>query len=66
MVLTYLDNNKNQNLIACVGDSYDIFNFTDFVTKGEIKDKIDNWIRFGNNMTKRELLAFSGSDWKKH
>lgn len=32
----------------------------------EIKDKIDNWIRFGNNMTKRELLAFSGSDWKKH
>ena len=32
----------------------------------EIKDKIDNWIRFGDNMTKRELLAFSGSDWKKH
>ena len=32
----------------------------------EIKDKIDSWIRFGGNMTKREILSFSGSDWKKH
>lgn len=32
----------------------------------EIKDKIDSWIRFGDNMTKREILSFSGSDWKKH
>ena len=32
----------------------------------EIKDKIDSWIRFGGNMTKREILSFSGSGWKKH
>ena len=32
----------------------------------EIKDKIDSWIRFGGNMSKREILSFSGSDWKKH
>lgn len=32
----------------------------------DIDDKIDNWIRFGGNMTKREILSFSGSDWKKH
>ena len=32
----------------------------------EIKDKIDSWIRFVDNMTKREILSFSGSDWKKH
>lgn len=32
----------------------------------DIDDKIDSWIRFGNNMTKREILSFSGSDWKKH
>ena len=32
----------------------------------EIKDKIDSWIRFGDKMTKREILSFSGSDWKKH
>ena len=31
----------------------------------DIDDKIDNWIRFGGNMTKREILSFSGSDWKK-
>lgn len=30
----------------------------------DIDDKIDNWIRFGGNMTKREILSFSGSDWK--
>ena len=32
----------------------------------DIDDKIDSWIRFGGNMTKREMLSFSGSDWKKH
>ena len=32
----------------------------------KVDDKIDNWIRFGGNMTKREILSFSGSDWKKH
>ena len=32
----------------------------------KVDDKIDNWIRFGDNMTKREILSFSGSDWKKH
>lgn len=32
----------------------------------DIDDKIDSWIRFGDNMTKREILSFSGSDWKKH
>ena len=32
----------------------------------DIDDKIDSWIRFGGNMTKREILSFSGSDWKKH
>lgn len=42
MVLTYLNNNKNQNLIACVGDSYDIFKFTEMVTSGEFKEKIES------------------------
>jgi len=42
MVLTYLNNNKNQNLIACVGDSYDIFKFTEMVTCGEFKEKIES------------------------
>lgn len=32
----------------------------------DIDDKIDSWIRFGGNMTKREILSFSGSDWKKY
>ena len=32
----------------------------------EVKDKIHQWIRFGTNMTKKEILAFSGSDWSKH
>lgn len=32
----------------------------------KVDDKIDNWIRFGDNMTKREILSFLGSDWKKH
>ena len=32
----------------------------------KVDDRIDNWIRFGGNMTKREILSFSGSDWKKH
>jgi nicotinamide phosphoribosyltransferase len=41
-VMNFLEKNKGKNLIACVGDSYDIFNFTDFITKGEFKNKIEN------------------------
>jgi nicotinamide phosphoribosyltransferase len=40
--MNFLEKNKGKNLIACVGDSYDIFNFTDFITKGEFKNKIEN------------------------
>ena len=32
----------------------------------KVDDKIDNWIRFGDNMTKREILSFFFFFWKKH
>lgn len=41
-VLNFLEKNKRKAIIACVGDSYDIFEFTDFVTKGEFKEKIES------------------------
>ncbi len=42
MVMNHLENNKGRPLIASVGDSYDIFNFTDKVTSGEFKGKIES------------------------
>lgn len=41
-VRNFLEKNKSKHIIACVGDSYDIYNFTDFVTKGEFKEKIES------------------------
>ena len=38
----------------------------EYQLQSDIEDKINSWIRFGGNMTKREILSFSGSDWKKH
>lgn len=42
MVMNHLENNKGNPIIACVGDSYDIFNFTDKVTSGKFKEKIES------------------------
>ena len=41
-VMNFLEVSKGRPMIACVGDSYDIYNFTDFVTKGEFKEKIES------------------------
>lgn len=41
-VMNFLEINKNKRFIACVGDSYDIYNFTNFVTTGEFKEKIES------------------------
>ena len=38
----------------------------EYQLQSDVEDKINSWIRFGGNMTKREILSFSGSDWKKH
>ena len=38
----------------------------EYQLQNDVEDKINSWIRFGGNMTKREILSFSGSDWKKH
>ena len=38
----------------------------EYQLQSDVEDKINSWIRFGDNMTKREILSFSGSDWKKH
>lgn len=37
-----LEKYKHRALIACVGDSYDIYNFTDKVTSGSLKEKIES------------------------
>jgi hypothetical protein len=37
-----LEKYKHRALIACVGDSYDIYNFTDKVTSGLLKEKIES------------------------
>ena len=41
-VMNFIEINKNKRMIACVGDSYDIYNFTDTVTSGEFKEKIES------------------------
>lgn len=38
----------------------------EYQLQSDVEDKINSWIRFGGNITKREILSFSGSDWKKH
>ena len=42
MIDTYLENNKGKFIIACVLDSYDIYNATKVVTSGEFKRKIES------------------------
>ena len=32
----------------------------------KVDDKINNWLRFGNNLTKKEIISFSGSDSFSH
>lgn len=41
-VRNFLEKNKNKNIVACVGDSYDIFNFTDMITSADFKEKIES------------------------
>lgn len=42
MIMNHLENNKGNPLMASVADSYDVFNFTDKVTSGEFKRKIES------------------------
>ena len=42
MVMNHLEVNKGKPLIAAVGDSYDIYTFTEKVTSGEFKFKIES------------------------
>jgi len=39
---TYLETYKSSNLIACVMDSYNVFEATNFVTSGDMKSKIES------------------------
>ena len=32
----------------------------------KVDDKINNWLRFGNNLTKKEIISFSDSDGSSH
>ena len=38
----FLELNKTAPLVAAVGDTYDIYNYTDIVTSGEFKEKIES------------------------
>lgn len=42
MIDNHLETNKGRPLIACVIDSYDTFNFTDKITSGKFKEKIES------------------------
>ena len=42
MIDAYLENSKGRPIIACVLDSYDIYNATRVVTSGEFKKKIES------------------------
>lgn len=42
MVDNHLETSKGNPLMAAVGDSYDIFNFTDKITSGKFKEKIES------------------------
>lgn len=42
MVMNHLEANKDAQIIAAVGDTYDIFEFTKRVTSGEFKQKIES------------------------
>lgn len=42
MIENHLETNKGRPLIACVIDSYDTFNFTDKITSGKFKEKIES------------------------
>lgn len=38
----HLENNKGNPLIACVSDTYDVYNFTNIISSGEFKEKIES------------------------
>jgi nicotinamide phosphoribosyltransferase len=42
MIENYLETYKSSPIIACVMDSYDIYKAVDFVTSGEMKEKIES------------------------
>lgn len=42
MIENYLETYKDQPIIACVLDSYDIYKAVDFVTSGKMKEKIES------------------------
>ena len=42
MIENYLETYKDQSIIACVLDSYDIYEAVDFVTSGRMKKKIES------------------------
>lgn len=42
MIENYLETYKNNPIIACVLDSYDIYKAVDFVTSGKMKEKIES------------------------
>jgi len=42
MIENYLETYKDQPIIACVLDSYDIYEAVDFVTSGRMKEKIES------------------------
>lgn len=42
MMMNHLESHKNNDLIACVMDSYDIFEAVDAITSGEFKEKIES------------------------
>jgi hypothetical protein len=41
MIMNYIENNKGKPIVACVLDSYNIYNATKAVTSGEFKRKIE-------------------------
>lgn len=42
MIDNYLEVNKGNPIIACVLDSYDIYNAVDYITTGAFKDKVES------------------------
>ncbi len=42
MIMNYIEKFKNSQIIACVMDSYNVFEAVDFVTSGEFKSKIES------------------------
>jgi len=55
MIMNHLENNKGKALVACVIDSYDVYNATKVLTSGEFKTKIES-----NDYPKMVLRPDSG------